>query len=145
MSLSAGLRLWPYEIIASVGAGEMGEVYKARDTRRDRIVAMKVLPAPFATDPQFRERFEREAKAISQLSHPHICILYDVGRQDGLDYPVMEYLEGQTLAERLGKGALPLTEIWSASRNPAYTRTNSSPCLSVSVARGDEIPLPSGD
>ena len=81
----------------------MGEVYKARDTRLDRTVAIKVLPAQFAADPQFRERFEREAKAISQLSHPHICMLHDVGRQDGIDYLVMEYLEGQTLAQRLDK------------------------------------------
>ena len=86
----------------------MGEVYKAQDTRLDRSVAIKVLPAQFAADPQFRERFDREAKAISQLSHPHICTLHDVGRQDGIDYLVMEYLEGQTLAERLQIGALTL-------------------------------------
>ena len=88
----------------------MGEVYKARDTRLERTVAIKVLPAQFAADPQFRERFDREAKAISQLSHPHICTLHDVGRQDGIDYLVMEYLEGQTLAERLQMGALPLDQ-----------------------------------
>jgi len=110
MSLSPGARLGPYEVIAPLGAGGMGEVYKARDTRLDRTVAIKVLPAQFAADPRFRERFEREAKAISQLSHPHICMLHDVGRQDGIDYLVMEYLEGQTLAQRLYKGALPLDQ-----------------------------------
>ena len=110
MSLSPGARLGPYEITAPIGAGGMGEVYKARDTRLDRTVAIKVLPAQFAADQRFRERFEREAKAISQLSHPHICMLHDVGRQDGIDYLVMEYLEGQSLAQRLYKGALPLDQ-----------------------------------
>ena len=110
MSLSPGARLGPYEVIGPIGAGGMGEVYKARDTRLDRTVAIKVLPAQFAADPLFRERFEREAKAISQLSHPHICMLHDVGRQDGIDYLVMEYLEGQTLAQRLYKGALSLDQ-----------------------------------
>lgn len=110
MTLAVGTRLGPYEIRSLLGAGGMGEVYKARDTRLDRTVAIKVLPAQFAADPQFRERFDREAKAISQLSHPHICTLHDVGRQDGIDYLVMEYLEGQTLAERLQNGALPLDQ-----------------------------------
>ena len=100
----------PVRITAPIGAGGMGEVYKARDTRLDRTVAIKVLPAQFAADQRFRERFEREAKAISQLSHPHICMLHDVGRQDGIDYLVMEYLEGQSLAQRLYKGALPLDQ-----------------------------------
>ena len=85
MSLSPGARLGPYEVTGPIGAGGMGEVYKARDTRLDRTVAIKVLPAQFAADPRFRERFEREAKAISQLSHPHICTLHDVGRQEGID------------------------------------------------------------
>jgi Tol biopolymer transport system component/predicted Ser/Thr protein kinase len=110
MSLSAGARLGPYEIQSAVGAGGMGEVYRARDTRLNRTVAIKVLPAPFAADPQLRERFEREAKAISRLNHPHICTLYDVGHQDGTDFLVMEYLEGETLAMRLEKGALPLDQ-----------------------------------
>jgi eukaryotic-like serine/threonine-protein kinase len=86
----------------------MGEVYKARDTRLDRIVAIKVLPESLAADPHFRERFDREARAISQLTHPHICTLYDVGKQDGTAFLVMEHLEGETLADRLTKGALPL-------------------------------------
>ena len=110
MTLAAGTRLGPYEIRSLLGAGGMGEVYNSRDTRLDRTVAIKVLPAQFAADPQFRERFDREAKTISQLSHPHICTLHDVGRQDGIDYLVMEYLEGQTLAERLQNGALPLDQ-----------------------------------
>ncbi len=88
----------------------MGEVFKARDTRLDRTVAIKILPDTLAADPQFRERFDREAKAISQLTHPHICTLYDVGEQAGTAYLVMEYLQGETLEQRLKKGALPLDE-----------------------------------
>src|ERR1700674_1133549 len=86
----------------------MGEVYRARDTRRDRTVAIKILPETLAGDPQFRDRFDREARTISQLDHPHICALYDVGQQDGTAYLVMQYLEGEPLADRLSKGALPL-------------------------------------
>ena len=89
----------------------MGEVYKARDTRLDRTVAIKVLPTHLSSSAQARERFEREAKAISSLSHPHICPLYDVGHQDGTDFLVMEYLEGETLADRLKKGRLPLEQV----------------------------------
>ena len=103
MPLASGVRLGPYEIVSLLGAGGMGEVYKARDTRLDRTVAVKVLPPQLADDPQFRERFEREAKTISQLNHPHICTLYDVGDQDGTRYLVMEYLEGETLAQRLAR------------------------------------------
>jgi serine/threonine protein kinase len=88
----------------------MGEVYKARDTRLDRTVAIKVLPSDIANDAAFRQRFEREAKTLAALSHPHICPVFDVGQQDGIDFPVMEYLEGQTLAHRLEKGALPLDQ-----------------------------------
>ncbi len=106
MSLATGFRLGPYEILSAIGAGGMGEVYRARDTRLDRIVAIKVLPEHLSSNPQSRERFDREAKAISSLSHPHICPLYDVGHQDGTDYLVMEYLEGETLAHRLRKGPL---------------------------------------
>src|SRR6266542_1384827 len=107
MALSSGARLGPYEILGAVGAGGMGEVYKARDTRLERTVAIKVLPAHLSSSEEGRLRFEREAKTISQLSHPHICALYDVGNQDGVEYLVMEYLEGETLAERLLKGPLP--------------------------------------
>ena len=106
MALTSGTRLGPYEILAPIGAGGMGKVYKAKDTRLDRTVAIKVLPEHLAASPERKERFEREAKAISQLNHPHICTLYDVGEQDGVDYLVMEYIEGETLAERLKKGAL---------------------------------------
>ena len=101
MVLEVGARLGPYEIQAPIGAGGMGEVYRARDARLDRVVAIKVLPESLATDPQFRERFDREARAISQLNHPHICTLHDVGQQDGMAYLVMEHLEGETLADRL--------------------------------------------
>jgi serine/threonine protein kinase len=89
----------------------MGEVYRARDTRLDRTVAIKVLPEHLSSNPQLRERFEREAKAISSLSHPHICPLYDVGHQDGIDFLVMEHLEGETLADRLKKGPLPTDQL----------------------------------
>jgi serine/threonine protein kinase len=108
VTLQPGVRLGPYEIQSAIGAGGMGEVYKARDTRLDRLVAIKVLSAALASDPQFRERFDLEARAISQLEHPHICALYDVGEQDGTAYLVMQYLEGETLARRLERGALPL-------------------------------------
>src|SRR5262245_66102670 len=101
--LNAGTRLGPYEIVNPLGAGGMGEVYKARDTRLDRIVAIKVLPNAFAGDPQFRERFDREARVISQLTHPHICTLHDVGDQDGVAFLVMELLEGETLEHRLAR------------------------------------------
>src|SRR5213596_1481419 len=103
MALSPGTHLGPYEIQSALGAGGMGEVYKARDTRLDRTVAIKILPESLAADPQFRERFDREARAISQLTHPHICVLHDIGHQDGTDFLVLEYLEGETLAERLEK------------------------------------------
>ena len=111
MTLSPGCRLGPYEIVAPLGAGGMGEVYRARDTRLDRTVAIKVLPAHLSFDPVRRERFEREARAVSSLNHPHICALYDVGQHDGTDYIVMEHLEGQTLAERLEKGPLPTDQL----------------------------------
>jgi len=110
MRFGQGSRLGPYEIVAPLGAGGMGEVYRARDTRLDRSVAIKVLPDRLAADPQLRERFEREARAISALNHPHVCVLYDVGRQDDVDFLVLELLDGQTLAERLLEGPLPVTE-----------------------------------
>jgi len=111
MALPAGTRLGPYEILTQLGAGGMGEVYRARDTRLGRDVAIKVLPAHLSTSPEVRARFEREARAISQLNHPHICSLHDIGRQDDIDYLVMEYLEGETLAARLAKAPLPLGEV----------------------------------
>src|SRR4051795_567316 len=108
MALSTGSKLGPYEILAPAGSGGMGEVYRARDTRLDRIVAIKVLPSHLSSNTELKQRFEREARAISSLNHPHVCTLYDVGSQDGVDFLVMEYMEGQTLADRLAKGALPL-------------------------------------
>jgi eukaryotic-like serine/threonine-protein kinase len=111
MNLSKGTRLGPYEILDPLGAGGMGEVYRARDTRLDRIVAIKVLPAHLSSNTEARQRFEREAKTVSSLSHPHICALYDIGHQDGIDYLVMEYLEGKTLADQLAKGPLSLDQV----------------------------------
>ncbi len=110
MTLGAGARLGPYEILALIGAGGMGEVYKARDTRLERTVAVKVLPSHMSSSPEVRQRFEREAKTISQLSHAHICALYDVGREGETEYLVMELLEGETLSDRLAKGPLPLEQ-----------------------------------
>jgi Tol biopolymer transport system component/predicted Ser/Thr protein kinase len=110
MSISAGSHLGPYEILAFVGAGGMGEVYRARDTRLERTVAIKVLSPHLSANEEVRQRFEREAKAISQLSHPHVCALYDVGREDGTEYLVMEFLEGESLADRVAKGPLPVEQ-----------------------------------
>lgn len=110
MTLSPGQKLGPYEIVSPAGAGGMGEVYKAKDTRLDRIVAIKVLPERTAMNEAMRARFEREAKTISSLNHPNICTLYDIGRENGVDYIVMEYLEGVTIAERVKKGPIPITE-----------------------------------
>lgn len=108
MTLAAGTRLGPYEVVAPLGAGGMGEVCRARDTRLDRDVAIKMLPADFAASAQLRARFEREAKTISQLNHPNVCTLFDVGQHEGNDYLVMELIEGESLADRLLKGALPI-------------------------------------
>ncbi|HEV8608604.1 MAG TPA: serine/threonine-protein kinase, partial [Thermoanaerobaculia bacterium] len=111
MPLTDGTRLGPYELVAPIGVGGMGEVYRAKDTRLDRTVAVKVLPAHLSASAESRQRFEREAKTISQLSHPHICALYDVGHQDGVEFLVMEYLEGETLSERLLKGPLSFDQV----------------------------------
>ena len=115
MGLPTGTQLGPYEILSAVGAGGMGEVYRARDTRLDRIVAVKILPDHLADKPELRERFEREARTIASLNHPHICTLHDIGRQDGIDYLVMEYLEGETLCPTFGERS-------------STTRTGSSVC-----------------
>ena len=132
MALSAGDRLGPYEILAPLGAGGMGEVYRARDTRLDRTVAIKVLPAHLSANPELQRRLEREAKAISQLSHPHICTLYDVGREGETDFLVMEYLEGETLARRLEKGPLPLSR-------PCAPPARSRPRWTGRIARRSSI------
>ena len=104
MPLASGTRLGPYEIVESLGAGGMGEVYRARDTRLERTVAIKILPQEISADLVRKQRFEREAKMISSLNHPNICTLHDIGSQDGVDYLVMECVEGETLAKRLEKG-----------------------------------------
>ena len=111
MTLGAGTKLGSYEIVAPLGAGGMGEVYRARDTRLDRMVAIKVLPAHLSSDPARRQRFEREARAVASLNHPHICVLHDIGTQAGIDFLVLEYLEGETLARRLERGAIPTQEL----------------------------------
>ena len=111
MALTSGTKLGPYEILSPLGAGGMGEVYRALDIRLERSVAIKVLPANLSSDPGLRQRLEREAKAVSALNHPHICTLHDIGSQDGVDFLVMELLEGETLADRLRRGPLPLEQI----------------------------------
>src|SRR5256884_2830118 len=111
MPLFPGTHLGPYEITGLLGSGGMGEVYRARDTRLERTVAIKILPRELSNDSIRKQRFEREAKTISNLNHPHICVLHDVGSQDGIDYLVMECVEGETLAKRLEKGPLPLEQV----------------------------------
>src|SRR3954464_987132 len=117
MPLAPGAKLGPYEVISPIGAGGMGEVYRARDTRLDRSVAIKIVSGDLTANPELRQRFEREARALSSLSHPHICALYDIGQLDanGSDYLVMEYLEGETLAKRLERGAMPIRELLKVS------------------------------
>src|SRR5258708_15177325 len=107
MALASGPRLGPSEILSPLGAGGMGEVYRARDTRLERDVAIKVLPANLSSDPSLRQRLEREAKAVSRLSHPHVCTLHDIGHQGGVDFLLMELVEGETLEHRLIKVPLP--------------------------------------
>lgn len=111
--MTAGSRLGPYEIVSPLGAGGMGEVYRATDTRLNRTVAINVLPADVKNNPDLRQRFLREAQAVAALEHPHICVLHDIGHQsdNGVDFLVMEYLEGETLALRLEKGPLPLDQV----------------------------------
>lgn len=111
MALTPGSKLGPYEIQSPLGAGGMGEVYRARDTRLDRAVAIKILPAHLSDNPEAKQRFDREARAVSSLNHPNICTLHDVGHQEGTDYLVMEFLEGETLADRLIKGPLPPAQV----------------------------------
>src|SRR5581483_7341475 len=112
MSLASGTKLGPYEIQSPLGAGGMGEVYRARDLRLDRTVAIKILPSHLSENADAKQRFDREARTISSLNHPNICTLFDVGHQDGTDFLVMEYLEGETLADRLRKGPLPLPQLY---------------------------------
>src|SRR5690349_20515763 len=112
MTVTSGTKLGPYEIQSAIGAGGMGEVYRARDTRLDRVVAIKVLASHLSSSAELKQRMEREARTISSLNHPGICHLYDIGSQDGTDYFVMEFLEGETLADRLRAEALPLPEVY---------------------------------
>src|SRR5258706_13653236 len=111
MPLAAGQKLGPYEILDALGAGGMGEVYRARDTRLERTVAIKVLNSSLVASPEVKARFEREAKVISQLQHPHICVLHDVGSDNGTEYLVMEFLEGEVLSDKVKRGPLPTNEL----------------------------------
>ena len=138
MTLTTGTKLGPYEVLAPLGAGGMGEVYKARDTRLERTVAVKVLPAHLSSSPDVRQRFEREARTISQLSHPHICALYDVGHEGETEYLVMEYLEGETLAARLARGPARPTRVASAHLTRAEYSGEGAP-TPISV---DEVTRP---
>jgi len=128
MPLSAGDKLGHFEVVGAIGQGGMSEVYKARDTRLDRTVAIKVLHGLVSADPALRERFEREARAVSSLNHPHICTLHDIGSEGGVDFLVMEHLEGETLAERLKKGRLPRFATGSRSRTLSITPTTNTLC-----------------
>jgi serine/threonine protein kinase len=110
VALAGGTRLGPYEIVSPIGAGGMGEVNRARDKRLNRTVAIKILTQHVSGQPELKARFEREAQTVASLSHAHICTVFDGGNQGGIDYFVMEYIEGQTLADRLERGALPLDE-----------------------------------
>ena len=110
MPFSPGTTLGPYAVTALIGEGGMGQVYKATDTRLDRSVAIKAPPKHVAAEPDLKQRFEREARTVAALNHPHICTLYDIGNQDGIDFLVMEYLDGETLAQRLEKGAVQLDQ-----------------------------------
>jgi len=146
MALAQGTKLGPYEITATLGAGGMGEVYRARDVRLDRTVAVKILPAHLSSDPVRKQRFEREAKAISGLNHPHICVLYDVGQQDGVDFLVMECVEGESLAKRLEKGPLPLDQVlkYSAQIADALDKAHRSSIVHRDLKPGNIMLTPTG-
>jgi len=130
MALTPGTKLGSYEILQSIGAGGMGEVYKATDMRLGRPVAIKVLPSQFSNQEEFKQRFEREAQTIAGLTHPHVCTLYDVGQQGGVSFLVMEYLEGETLAARLERGALPLDEALRVAIQIQTHSTRRTRCVS---------------
>ena len=144
--ITPGTKLGPYEIVGPLGAGGMGEVYRARDTRLERTVAIKILPAQFSADPVRKQRFEREAKTISSLNHPHICVLHDVGSQDGVDYLVMECVEGETLAKRLEKGALPLEQVlkYGAQVADALDKAHRSGVVHRDLKPGNIMLTPTG-
>ena len=115
MNLAEGTRVGPYEILAQLGVGGMGEVYQARDTRLGRMVALKFLSEGIAGDPDRRQRFQTEARAISSLNHANICALFDVGEHDGATFLVMEYVEGETLDDRLTRGAMPVVDVFATA------------------------------
>jgi serine/threonine protein kinase len=119
MPLTPGTKLGPYEIQSPLGAGGMGEVYRALDTRLQRTIAIKILPAHLCDNPEAKQRFEREARVISSLNHPHICVLHDVGSHNGSAYIVMEYVQGESLEARLQKGALPLRQALECGIQPS--------------------------
>src|SRR5215468_3274664 len=146
MALTSGTKLGPYEILSSLGSGGMGEVYRARDTRLERTVAIKVLPAHLSADPVRKQRFEREAKTISSLNHPHICVLYDVGHQEGTDYLVMECVEGETLAKRLEKGPLSLEQVlkYGAQLADALDKAHRSGVVHRDLKPGNIMLTPAG-
>jgi len=146
MPLAPGTKLGPYEIGVPLGAGGMGEVYRAKDTRLDRSVAIKILPAQFSSDPVRKQRFDREAKTISSLNHPHICVLYDVGHQAGTDYLVMECVEGETLAKRLEKGPLPMEQVlkYGAQIADALDKAHRSGVVHRDLKPGNIVLAPRG-
>src|SRR5262250_1472461 len=146
MALISGTKLGPYEILSSLGAGGMGEVYRARDTRLERTVAIKVLPAHLSSDPVRKQRFEREAKTISNLNHPHICVLHDIGHQDGIDYLVMECVEGESLAKRLHRGPLPLEQVlkYSAQIADALDKAHRNAVVHRDLKPGNIMLTPTG-
>ncbi len=146
MPLSTGTKLGPYEIQSPLGAGGMGEVYRARDTRLDRIVAVKILPSHLSSDADARQRFEREAKVVSSLNHPHICVLHDIGKESGINYLVMECVEGETLAKRLEKGALPVEQVlrFGAQMADALDKAHRSGVVHRDLKPGNVMLTPSG-
>jgi eukaryotic-like serine/threonine-protein kinase len=146
MTLASGTRLGPYELTAPLGAGGMGEVYRARDTRLERTVAVKILPAHLSSDPVGKQRFEREAKTISSLNHPHICVLYDVGQQNGVDFLVMECVEGETLAKRLERGPLPVEQVlkYGAQIADALDKAHRSGIVHRDLKPGNIMLTPAG-
>src|ERR1700746_607530 len=146
MALCPGVRLGPYEILDALGAGGMGGVYRARAPRLGRGVAVKILPAEFSADPVRKQRFEREAKTISGLNHPNICVLHDVGTQDGISYLVMECVEGETLAKRLEKGPLPLEQVlkYGMQIADALDKAHRSGVVHRDVKRGNIMLTASG-
>src|SRR5579859_3622308 len=146
MALAPGTKLGPYDIVAPLGAGGMGEVYCARDTRLERTVAIKILPAQVSSDPVRKQRFEREAKTISSLNHPHICVMHDIGHHDGIDYLVMEFVEGETLAKRLEKGPLPLEQVlkYGAQIADALDKAHRSGVVHRDLKPGNIMLTPAG-